>query len=421
MMQINKNKALRAVIIAAIIFIPVIASFAVSVTYVYDDLNRLTRIIYEDGTVIGYDYDEVGNRQQKSVVFDLFPVANPGGPYSGIEGNAIILNAAGSTDPDGYITLYEWDINNDGIYEYSSSSPTQSHTYGQQGTYTIRLRVTDNIGAPDEEVTTAVISDTSPTAAFTASPTIGLVPLTVNFTNNSTGYDQPLTSGWDFDNNGTIDLTAQTPPPIVYTIPGIYSVRLAVTDSDGSPHAAVQTDYITVIPTVCNLTVTKAGSGAGTVTSSPSGINCGTDCQEQYGGGTVVMLTAMPDPGSTLTGWTGGGCNGTGDCSIYMTADKTTQASFGVCSNQPVRIMRGGSPIYYSTVQSAYNAAIDGDIMQLQRARFTEDFAMNRSVSVTIQGGYDCAYASYIGSSKIKGQMTKTLGTINFKGIDLEK
>ena len=58
------------------------------------------------------------------------------------------------------------------------------------------------------------------------------------------------------------------------------------------------------------LTVTKAGTGSGTVTSAPTGINCGSDCTENYTSGTSVTLTAAPASGSTFAGWTG-------DCAVY--------------------------------------------------------------------------------------------------------
>ena len=51
-----------------------------------------------------------------------------------------------------------------------------------------------------------------------------------------------------------------------------------------------------------DLTVTKPGSGTGTVRSLPPGINCGSDCNENYDAGTVVTLTAAPDTGSYFAG-----------------------------------------------------------------------------------------------------------------------
>ena len=56
------------------------------------------------------------------------------------------------------------------------------------------------------------------------------------------------------------------------------------------------------------LTVNKSGPGSGTVTSSPLGINCGSDCSEAYANNTQVILTASPSTGSTFTGWSGGEC-----------------------------------------------------------------------------------------------------------------
>jgi len=76
------------------------------------------------------------------------------------------------------------------------------------------------------------------------------------------------------------------------------------------------------------LAVSKAGSGAGTVTSSPAGIDCGTDCSETYNLNTSVTLTAAPDVNSNFTGWSGGGCAGTGQCIVTVDTAKSVTATF---------------------------------------------------------------------------------------------
>jgi hypothetical protein len=78
------------------------------------------------------------------------------------------------------------------------------------------------------------------------------------------------------------------------------------------------------------LTVTKAGNGSGTVTSSPAGINCGQACQAAFDSGTQVTLTAVAAPGSVFVEWVGGGCTGTAPCTVTLTADTPIVASFAI-------------------------------------------------------------------------------------------
>ncbi|HLN59316.1 MAG TPA: PKD domain-containing protein [Thermoanaerobaculia bacterium] len=75
------------------------------------------------------------------------------------------------------------------------------------------------------------------------------------------------------------------------------------------------------------LTVNKTGAGTGTVSSTPSGISCGTACSASFPQGTVVTLTATPDAGFSLSGW-GGACSGTGACSVTMSGAQSVTATF---------------------------------------------------------------------------------------------
>jgi uncharacterized repeat protein (TIGR01451 family) len=77
-----------------------------------------------------------------------------------------------------------------------------------------------------------------------------------------------------------------------------------------------------------SLAVIKTGTGAGTVTSSPSGVNCGATCVATFLSGTNVTLTATPAAGSRFASWSGD-CTGTSrTCSFTMTSDRMAVATF---------------------------------------------------------------------------------------------
>lgn len=96
-----------------------------------------------------------------------------------------------------------------------------------------------------------------------------------------------------------------------------------VVSVDGATSATV-----TFVLDTHTLTVTRAGTGTGTITSGAPGIDCGSDCTETYGYGAMVTLTATPDAGSTFAGFSGGGCSGTGSCLVSMTAARMVTATF---------------------------------------------------------------------------------------------
>jgi len=97
---------------------------------------------------------------------------------------------------------------------------------------------------------------------------------------------------------------------------------------------AIYVEEIISEPTTNNLTILKAGTGSGTVTSNPSGIDCGSDCSEVYNANTSVTLTATPDTGSIFGGWSGdcSSCGTNATCQITMNSNKTCTAVFNTVS-----------------------------------------------------------------------------------------
>jgi uncharacterized repeat protein (TIGR03803 family) len=76
-----------------------------------------------------------------------------------------------------------------------------------------------------------------------------------------------------------------------------------------------------------DVSVALMGTGSGTVTSTPPGINCGATCSASFAGGTMLTLTATAAAGSGFSGWAGA-CTGTGACTLTVNAAKSVSATF---------------------------------------------------------------------------------------------
>ena len=90
------------------------------------------------------------------------------------------------------------------------------------------------------------------------------------------------------------------------------------------------------------------------------------------------------------------------------------------CPNDPVRIY-GAFPVYYTSIQAAYNASDNGDVIQTRAVGFTEDIVMNRNVTVTFDGGYNCAYTAKTGDTIVTGSMDINDGEITVGGYTLQE
>ena len=76
------------------------------------------------------------------------------------------------------------------------------------------------------------------------------------------------------------------------------------------------------------LSIAKVGSGSGNISRSGGALNCGSTCSETLSPGAVVTLIATPEPGNLFDGWSGGTCNGAGNCVFNINTDITATATF---------------------------------------------------------------------------------------------
>jgi len=149
-----------------------------------------------------------------------------------------------------------------------------------------------------------------------------------------------------FDNNTTVTLTA------VADAGSDFSSWSGCDSTSGSNCTVKMTQAINLIaifnPNQFTLTVTKGGSGTGTITSSSGGIDCGSNCSGSFDPGTTITLTAKADTGSTFAGWSGGGCSGTGSCTVTVNQDLEIIATFDGTTQKAILISPSGR-IFTST------------------------------------------------------------------------
>ncbi|NOT30884.1 MAG: PKD domain-containing protein [Planctomycetes bacterium] len=172
------------------------------------------------------------------MVYNVTNVAPPvaefvGSPLSGVAP----LSVSFTNQSTGSITTHAWTFGDGG----TSSAAAPSHAYALPGTYTVALTETGPGGANTRTRTNYVtVSEAPPVAEFVGSPLSGVAPLSVSFTNQSTG--SITTHAWTFGDGGT---SSAASPSRSYTLPGTYTVALTETGPGGA-NTRTRTNYITV-------------------------------------------------------------------------------------------------------------------------------------------------------------------------------
>lgn len=169
------------------------------------------------------------------------PFARAGGPYRATEYILVTLDGSESfdIDPGDFITEYQWDLDNDGAPDVIADVPVIRLTLGPAGDRYLALRVLDNGvmngGVPmtsEWDFTSCAIEENLPPLADPGGPYTGESgqALTLDGSGSSDPNGDSLAYAWDVDGDGSPDAAGPRP---VYTwpVPGLYSVRLTVSDS----------------------------------------------------------------------------------------------------------------------------------------------------------------------------------------------
>jgi PKD repeat protein len=185
-------------------------------------------------------------------IANLNPVITSITAPDGMEGVPISMSATATDVPADTLT-FSWTFGDSG----SATGTSVSHTYGDQGTYTVTLTVTDDDGGSTTTTETVVVSNEAPTITSTTIPSVGVEGSPVAFSGAATDIGgDPLSYSWDFGDSAT---GAGSSISHTYADNGAYTVTLTVSDGDGGQDVATGT--ITISNDAPVITSSSFGSG----------------------------------------------------------------------------------------------------------------------------------------------------------------
>lgn len=259
------------------------------------------------------------------------------------------LTVTFSDQSAGNPTSWNWEFSNGTL----ASVQNPAVTFAQPGTYSVKLVVQNASGISEIEKIDYITVFPSPAAAFTANLTLGCVPTTIQFTDQSTTPVGAIASWeWDFGDGGTS--TAQNPSH-TYNNVGFYTVTLSVTSSTGCKTTLSRGSYIRIVgsiatnfeasqPSTCKspfvVNFTNQSSGPGNISYN-----------WDFGNGQTSSLVnptniynAAGTYNVTLTATSDLGCSGQTSQTVTIESVNTDFVGpASVCLNQPVNFQNNSS------------------------------------------------------------------------------
>ncbi len=217
-------------------------TFALDHTYLDDGTYTVTVRVTDDDGGVGQDTLSI-------TVSDLDPVASLTGGTALDEGQSGSFDASGSTSAPDDVVGYEWDWNYDGVTFAASgdTGATQSHTWMDDGTYRVAVRVTDDDGSSGVATRTVSVNDLGPVAALTGDAALSEGQAGSFDASGSLSWPDGISSyEWDWAYDGSFDPSGDVGPTQshAWTVDGTYMVAVRIADEDGSLDVATLTTKV---------------------------------------------------------------------------------------------------------------------------------------------------------------------------------
>jgi PKD repeat protein/alpha-tubulin suppressor-like RCC1 family protein len=181
---------------------------------------------------------------------NVAPVASPGGPYAGPEGSVVSLSLTGSdADADDVIT-YSWDLG-DGTVGSGTAAPA-THVYGDNGSYIITLKATDNDGESDSKTTSVTIVNVAPSLGPISAPDgpvaiVSSVSVSALVSDTGSADTHSAVVTWGDGNTTPVDaLEGTIAASHIYGEAGVYTVDITAVDDDGGVSNSSTFEYVVI-------------------------------------------------------------------------------------------------------------------------------------------------------------------------------